>query len=61
LANQQGGTVDNDTLMTLKQGIESAWENESKELRDAFDEIDVDASGFIDRSEIGELAKKMGR
>lgn len=55
------GPVDNETLMRLKEGIESAWENESKELRDAFDKVDKDASGYIDRWEIGELAKEMGR
>lgn len=55
------GAVDTDTLMKLKEDIESAWENESKELRDAFDKVDLDASGYIDRWEIGELAKEMGR
>lgn len=57
----KNGEVNTSVLLKLKEGIEAAWENESKELRDAFDKVDQDASGFIDRWEIGELAKEMGR
>lgn len=48
---QDGGPGEGDlnveTLLGLKQGIEETWENEGKELRDAFDKVDKDASGTI--------------
>ena len=58
---KEGADLDVETLMGLKEGIEETWENEGKELRDAFDKVDKDASGAIDRWEIGELAQEMGR
>ena len=48
-------------LEKLKAEIEEGWEDEEKELRDAFDKIDKDGKGTVGRDRIGDLAKEMGR
>ena len=48
-------------LEKLKAEIEEGWEDEEKELRDAFEKIDKEGKGTVDRARIGDLAKEMGR
>ena len=57
------GTEEQDELAVeaLKQKIEDGWLDENVELRRTFDSLDSDGSGTLTRTEIGTLAKQMGK
>jgi hypothetical protein len=44
-----GGSAEISVLQGLKAEIESGWQEDGQELREAFARIDVDGSGFIER------------
>jgi hypothetical protein len=54
------GATNTAELDAMKSEVEARWDDQTAELREAFEAADKDSSGFLDRSEIAMLATEMG-
>ena len=56
-----GGEADLEALMDIKEGIEDSWEEQGKELQEAWESITKDDQGRVRRKDIGPLVVILDR
>lgn len=56
-----GSAADVESMLSLKEGIEETWEEEGKELKEAWEKMEKNKNGMIARENIGSLADLLGR